>query len=62
MWTKFMEVPDGYAAEIWRELLRAEAVSVRVVPPIEIGSMRDAREIWVPNGKTHVAREVLNKI
>jgi hypothetical protein len=62
MWTKFMDVPDGYAAEIWRELLRAEAVSVRVVPPIEIGSMRDAREIWVPNGKTHVAREVLNKI
>lgn len=62
MWTKFMEVPDGYAAEIWRELLRAEAVSVQVVPPIEIGSMRDPREIWVPNGKTHVAREVLNKI
>jgi hypothetical protein len=62
MWTKFMEVPDGYAAEIWRELLRAEAVSVQVVPPIEVGSMRDAREIWVPNGKTHVAREVLNKI
>ncbi|MCC6237689.1 MAG: hypothetical protein IT299_08965 [Dehalococcoidia bacterium] len=62
MWTKFMDVPDGYAAEIWRELLRAEAVSVRVVPPIEVGAMSDAREIWVPNGKTHVAREVLNKI
>ncbi|MSP22908.1 MAG: hypothetical protein EXR66_07865 [Dehalococcoidia bacterium] len=62
MWTKFMDVPDGYAAEIWRELLRAEAVSVQVVPPLEIGSMADAREIWVPNGKTHVAREVLNKI
>ena len=62
MWTKFMDVPDGYAAEIWRELLRAEAVSVQVVPPIEIGSMADPREIWVPNGKTHVAREVLNKI
>ncbi len=57
-----MEVPDGYAAEIWRELLRAEAVSVQVVPPIEVGAMADAREIWVPNGKTHVAREVLNKI
>ncbi len=62
MWTKFMDVPDGYAAEIWRELLRAEAVSVRVVPPLELGGMSEAREIWVPNGKTHVAREVLNKI
>jgi hypothetical protein len=62
MWVKFMEVPDGYAAEIWRELFATEALSVRVVPPLELGSMRDAREIWVPDGKTHVAREVLNKI
>jgi hypothetical protein len=29
---------------------------------VQLGSMRDAREIWVPDGKTHVAREVLNKI
>ena len=62
MWVKFMDVPDGYAAEIWRELFSTEALAVRVVPPLEIGSMRDAREIWVPDGKTHVAREVLNKI
>jgi len=62
MWVKFMEVPDGYAAAIWKELFNTEALSVRVVPPLELGSMRDAREIWVPDGKTHVAREVLNKI
>ena len=62
MWTKFMEVPDGYAAEIWKELFSTEALSVRVVPPLELGTMSDAREIWVPDGKTHVAREVLNKI
>ena len=62
MWVKFMDVPDGYAASIWRELFSQEAVSVQIVPPIEIGSMRDAREIWVPDGKTHVAREVLNKV
>ena len=62
MWVKFMDVPDGYAATTWRELFNAEALSVRVVPPLEVGSMREAREIWVPDGKTHVAREVLNKI
>ncbi|MSQ29312.1 MAG: hypothetical protein EXR68_02345 [Dehalococcoidia bacterium] len=62
MWVKFMEVPDGYAAAIWKELFSTEALSVRVVPPLEVGEMRDAREIWVPDGKTHVAREVLNKI
>ncbi|MFA7296481.1 MAG: hypothetical protein WC211_04740 [Dehalococcoidia bacterium] len=62
MWVKFMEVPDGYAAAIWKELFSTEALSVRVVPPLETGAMTDAREIWVPDGKTHVAREVLNKI
>lgn len=62
MWVKFMDVADGYAAVIWRELFNAEALSVRVVPPLEMGSMQDARELWVPDSKTHVAREVLNKI
>ncbi len=62
MWVKFMDVPDGYAATIWKELFNQEALSVRVVPPVEVGAMSDAREIWVPDGKTHVAREVLNKI
>ncbi|MPZ98807.1 MAG: hypothetical protein GEU80_05605 [Dehalococcoidia bacterium] len=62
MWVKFMEVPDGYAAATWRELFSAEALSVRIIPPLESGSMRDARELWVPDGKTHVAREVLNKV
>lgn len=62
MWVKFMDVPDGYAAEMWRELFNQEALAVRIVPPVEVGTMKDAREIWVPDGKTHVAREVLNKI
>ena len=62
MWVKFMDVPNGYAAEMWRELFNQEALAVRILPPVEIGSMSDAREIWVPDGKTHVAREVLNKI
>jgi hypothetical protein len=62
MWVKFMEVPDGYAASIWRELFSQEALAVRVVPPLETGSMRHPRAIWVPDGKTHVAREVLNKV
>lgn len=62
MWVKFMDVPDGYAAEMWRELFNQEALAVRIVPPVQVGSMKEAREIWVPDGKTHVAREVLNKI
>jgi hypothetical protein len=62
MWVKFMDVADGYAAGIWQELFFMQALPVRVVPPLEMGTMRDVREILVPDGKTHVAREVLNKI
>ncbi len=62
MWVKFMDAPDGYAAAMWWELFNTEAVAVRIVPPLEIGPMSAPREIWAPDGKTHVAREVLNKI
>ena len=62
MWVKFMDVPDGYAATMWWELFATQAVAVLVVPPLEIGSMSEPRELWVPDSKTHVAREVLNKI
>ena len=62
MWVKFMDAADGYAASIWQELFSAEGVAVRVMPPLEVGSVREPRELWVPDGKTHVAREVLNKI
>lgn len=47
---------------MWWELFNTEAVSVRIIPPVEVGSMSEPRELWVPDGKTHVAREVLNKI
>jgi hypothetical protein len=63
MWTKFMDVENGYAAEVWKELLDAEAVSIRIVPPLESGvPMSAPREIWVPDSKTHVAAEILRKI
>lgn len=62
MWVKLMDVPNGYAADMWRELFYQEALAVRVIPPLEVGPMRAPRELWVPDGKTHVAREVMNKI
>ena len=37
MWVKFMDVPDGYAAQTWRELFNQEALAVRIVPPVEVG-------------------------
>ncbi len=63
MWSKLMDVKNGYAAEGWRELLNAEGVSNRVVPPLTGDApMSQQREIWVPDSKTHVAQEILRKI
>ncbi len=65
MWVEFMTVRNAYAAQVWAELFAAEALSVRIIPPIGYGekaSMLDERTIYVPTGKAHVAREILRKI
>jgi hypothetical protein len=62
MWAKFMDVKNGYAAEVWKELFDAEGVSNRIVPPLTAAPLSERREIWVPDSKTHVAAEILRKI
>ncbi len=64
MWTKLMETKNAYTAEMWKELLNAEAVSVRVVPAIGLadGVELETHVLYVPWGKAHVAREILRKI
>ncbi len=60
-----MSVANGYVAETWRELFAAEGLRIVIMPPVgrgEDASMRDARVIYVPTGKAHVAREILRKI
>jgi len=65
MWVEFMTVRNAYIAQTWAELFAAEALSVRVVPPIGVGERAprsDERTLYVPTGKAHVAREILRKI
>lgn len=65
MWVEFMSVRNAYIAETWRELFAAEALSVRVIPPIGVGERapkHEERTLYVPTGKAHVAREILRKI
>jgi hypothetical protein len=63
MWAKFMETKNGYAAEIWKELFNACALSVRVIPKTGYGNATpaDPCEIYVPWGKAHVAAEIVRK-
>jgi hypothetical protein len=63
MWTKFMEVKTGYAAQIWREFFQHEGLAIQILPPLDgATSMMHPREIWVPDSKTHVAAELMRKI
>jgi hypothetical protein len=62
VWSKLLEAKNAYLAETWKELFDAEAVAVRIVPPLGIGPDLAPREIWVPDSKTHVAREIMRKI
>jgi hypothetical protein len=64
MWSKLMETKNAYAADIWKELLNAEALSVRIVPASGWANAAEMEphEIYVPWGKLHVAKEILRKI
>ncbi len=63
VWSKLIDVKNGYAAEVWKELFDAEGIATRVVPSLASDApMAQAREIWVPDSKTHVAQEIMRKI
>lgn len=63
MWAKLMTVKNGYVARVWKDLYDAEGVAVQIVPPLTgPHSLTEAREIWVPDSKTHVAVEIMRKV
>jgi hypothetical protein len=73
VWSKLMDVKNGYIAKVWKDLYDAEGVAVRIVPPLPTAagsaakgsaqySWSEPRQIWVPDSKTHVAAEILRKI
>ena len=59
-----METKNAYTAEVWKELLNAEALAVRVVPASGWANAAklEPHDIYVPWGKLHVAAEILRKI
>ena len=59
-----MDTKNAYTAELWKELLNAEALAVRVVPASGWANEAEleTHEIYVPWGKVHVAAEILRKI
>ena len=63
MWAKLMTVKNGHVARVWKQLYDAEGVACRVDPPLnDSHSLKEPRDIWVPDSKTHVAVEIMRKI
>lgn len=64
MWAEFMRAPNRYIAETWKELLHAEGIAVRLIVPDDRLDEGDFAPhlLFVPDSKTHVAREILRKV
>jgi hypothetical protein len=64
VWTELLEARNRFTAELWKELFDAEAVATRIVIVGDANVAGDLtpRKIFVPDSKTHVAREIMRKI
>jgi hypothetical protein len=65
MWVDFMKVPNLMVAEMWKEVIEAEGLPVRLLPEgedIRDWSERSTFRIMVPRGREHVAEEIVRKL
>lgn len=64
MWVDFMKAPNLMVAEMWKEIIEAEGLPVRLLPEGNIlhWGERVPYRIMVPRGREHVAEEILRKL
>ncbi|MBM3925913.1 MAG: hypothetical protein FJ320_08000 [SAR202 cluster bacterium] len=64
MWVDFMKAPNLMVAEMWKEVIEAEGLPVRLLPEGDIRdwSERSTFRIMVPRGREHVAEEIVRKL
>jgi hypothetical protein len=64
MWVDFMKAPNLMVAEMWKEVIEAEGLPVRLLPEGDIldWSERSTFRIMVPRGREHVAEEIVRKL
>ncbi len=64
MWVDFMKAPNLMVAEMWKEVIEAEGLPVRLLPEGDIldWGARVPFRIMVPRGREHVAEEILRKL
>ena len=64
MWVDFMKAPNLMVAEMWKEVIEAEGLPVRLLPEGDIldWGERVPFRIMVPRGREHVAEEILRTL
>ena len=64
MWVEFKKAADLMLAEMWRDVLEGEGLPARILPEGDIldWSERVPFTIYVPQGREHVAEEILRKL
>jgi aromatic ring-opening dioxygenase catalytic subunit (LigB family) len=64
MWVDYKKAPNLMMAEMWKEVLEAEGLPVRLLPEgdiLDYGELVPFR-VMVPRGREHVADEILRKL
>ena len=59
-----MSAPNLAIAELWREVMEAEGLPVRLLPKGDILDWGERAEfrVMVPRGREHVAEEIIRKL
>ena len=59
-----MKAPNLTVAEMWKEVIEAEGLPVRLLPEGDILDWQEkiAFRVMVPRGREHVAEEILRKL
>ena len=64
MWVDFMKASNLTVAEMWKEVIEAEGLPVRLLPEGDILDWAESVpfRVMVPRGREHVAEEILRKL
>ena len=59
-----MKAPNLTVAEMWKEVIEAEGLPVRLLPEGDILDWQErvSFRVMVPRGREHVAEEILRKL
>lgn len=63
-WSPYKNAPNLLLAEMWKELLEAEGLPIRILPEGDIRGWSETSRftVYVPRGREHVADEIMRKI